>query len=159
MYVRPHLEYCAQTWSPYLLRDIDILEKVQRRATKCLHGLAHLPYESRLEKLDLYSLYCRRQRGDMIETYKILNRYYDIEPSTFFTLNTSSSTRGHLLKLFKKQSRLLVRQNLFSSRIVNFGTPWLPEFVVSAPTVTTFKQRLDNFWKQSGYRHSQRPAA
>ena len=63
--------YCVQTWSPYLARDIDTLEKVQRRATKHLRGLAHLTYESRLEILDLYSLYCRRQRGDMIETYKI----------------------------------------------------------------------------------------
>ena len=83
MYVRPHLEYCVQSWSPYLARDIDTLEKVQRRATKHLGGLAHLTYESRLEILDLYSLYCRRQRGDMIETYKILKRHYDLDPSTF----------------------------------------------------------------------------
>ena len=84
MYVRPHLEYCVQSWSPYLARDIDTLEKVQRLATKHLRGLAHLTYESRLEILDLYSLYCRRQRGDMIETYKILKRHYDLDPSTFF---------------------------------------------------------------------------
>ena len=96
MYVRPYLEYCVQSWSPYLARDIDTLEKVQRRATKHLRGLAHLTYESRLEILDLYSLYCRRQRGDMIETYKILKRHYDLDPSTFFTLNTAT-TRGHSL--------------------------------------------------------------
>ena len=90
MYVRPHLEYCVQSWSPYLARDIDTLEKVQTRATKHLRGLAHLTYESRLEILDLYSLYCRRQRGDMIETYKILKRHYDLDPSTFFTLNTAT---------------------------------------------------------------------
>ena len=112
MYVRPHLEYCVQSWSPYLARDIDTLEKVQRRATKHLRGLAHLNYESRLEILDLYSLYCRRQRGDMIETYKILKRHYDLDPSTFFTLYTAT-TRGHSLKLFKERSRLLVRQNFF----------------------------------------------
>ena len=62
-------------------RDIDTLEKVQRRATKHLCGLAHLTYESRLEILDLYSL--SRQRGDIIETYKILERHYDLDPSTF----------------------------------------------------------------------------
>ena len=81
MYVRPHLEYCVQSWSPYLARDIDILEKVQRRATKHVYGLNSLPYEGRLEKLQLYSSFCRRQRGDMIETYKILHNYYNIEPS------------------------------------------------------------------------------
>ena len=157
MYVRPHLEYCVQSWSPYLARDIDTLEKVQRRATKHLRGLAHLTYESRLEILDLYSLYCRRQRGDMIETYKILKRHYDLDPSTFFTLNTAT-TRGHSLKLFKERSRLLVRQNFFTNRIVNLWNS-LPDFIISAPTVATFKLRLDNFWKQSRYGHLQRPAA
>ena len=157
MYVRPHLEYCVQSWSPYLARDIDTLEKVQRRATKHLRGLAHLTYESRLEILDLYSLYCRRQRSDMIETYKILKRHYDLDPSTFFTLNTAT-TRGHSLKLFKERSRLLVRQNFFTNRIVNLWNS-LPDFIISAPTVATFKLRLDNFWKQSRYGHLQRPAA
>jgi len=85
-------------------KDIDVLERVQRRATKSVHTMSQLPYESRLEHLKLYSLFCRRQRGDMIETYKILNGYYRINPSLFFTLNTSSSTRGHSLKLFKNRS-------------------------------------------------------
>ena len=113
MYVRPLLEYYVQSWSPYLARDINILEKVQRRATKHVYGLNSLPYEGCLEKLQLYSLFCRRQRGDMIETYKILNNYYNIEPSLFFTLNGSSTTGGHTLKLFKERSRLLVRHNFF----------------------------------------------
>ena len=67
--------------------------KVQRRATKHVYGPNSLPYEGRLEKLQLYSLFCRSQRGDMIETYKILKNYYNIEPSLFFTLNDSSTTR------------------------------------------------------------------
>ena len=58
MYVRPHLQYCVQSRSPYLAKDIDTLEKVQRHAMKYVQGLSHLPYETRLEKLDLYSLFC-----------------------------------------------------------------------------------------------------
>jgi len=89
----------------------------------------------RLEKLNLYSLFCRRQRGDMIETYKILNRYYNMDPSTFFTLNISSLTRGHLFKLFKKRSRLLIRHNFFSNRVVNLWklelTTWLSCFSIN----------------------------
>ena len=94
----------------------------------------------------------------MIETYKILNRYYNMDPSTFFTLNISFSTRGHLFKLFKKRSRLLIRHNFFSNRVVNLWNS-LPDLVVSAPTVATFKQRFDDYWNHSRYGHTQRPAA
>jgi len=82
MYVRPHLEYCIRVWSPYLAKDIDLLEKVQKHATKILPHLFDLPYET---CLGLYSLYCRHQRGDLIETYKILNGYYNIKPISSFT--------------------------------------------------------------------------
>ena len=53
-----HLEYCIQVWCPYLVRDIDKLENVQRRATKLVTELANLLYESRLREFGLYSLYC-----------------------------------------------------------------------------------------------------
>ena len=54
-------------WSPYYVKDIEILEKVQKRATKLVRGHNNLLYGQRLRSLDIYSLFCRCQRGDLIE--------------------------------------------------------------------------------------------
>lgn len=120
--VRPHMEYCIQAWSPYLRKDIDTLEKVQRRATKLVPALRDLPYEERLETLGLTTLENRRVRGDMLETYKILNGYENVDYTQFFQLapkHGNITTRGHSLKLQKIRYRTQKRGNFFDARIVN----------------------------------------
>ena len=71
----PHLEYCIQAWRPYRKKDIDILERVQRRATKMIQKLRNISYEMRLKECGLTTLETRRLRGDQIEGFKILNGY------------------------------------------------------------------------------------
>ena len=83
--VRPHLEYCIQAWRPYLRKDIDMLEKVQRRTTKFITGLRDLSYDDRLKECGLTTLETRRLRGDQIEVFKILNGHENIDPNIFFS--------------------------------------------------------------------------
>ena len=54
--VRPHLEYCIQAWNPHLRKDVDMLEKIQRRATKLIPGLRDLTYVERLKECGLTTL-------------------------------------------------------------------------------------------------------
>ncbi|XP_063852406.1 uncharacterized protein LOC135095487 [Scylla paramamosain] len=67
-----HLEYANQVWCPYKTKDVEAVERVQRRATKLVPDLKDLPYEETLKKLQAY----RRSRGDMVETFKIVNGVY-----------------------------------------------------------------------------------
>jgi len=72
-YIRPHMEYCVQAWSPHLAKDIQTVENVLRSSTKLVSSLKKLSYETRLDKLGLLTLEKRRIRGDLIETHKLIN--------------------------------------------------------------------------------------
>ena len=142
--VRPLLEYCVQVWSPYKQKYIDLIEGVQRRATRLVPSLKNLSYEDRLRKLKLTTLVERRFRGDMIETYKIVTGKERIDPSTFFTFarerGDQSLARGY--KLYKTRGCKKKRRNAFSLRVVN---PWnkLSRNEVNAPKTSSFKANFD----------------
>ena len=92
--VRPHLEYCIQAWRPYRKKDINTLERIQRRATKMIPELRELSYEEHLKEYGLTTLETNRLRGDQIEFFHILNGYENIDRTMFFSLK-KVSTRSH----------------------------------------------------------------
>jgi len=144
--VRPKLEYCIQSWRPYLKKDINKLEQVQHRATKIIAECRGLSYENRLRVAGLRSLEDRRNRGDMLEVYKMLSGKSRVDSGNFLKVVSESTTRGHKLKLAKSRSRLDVRKNFFSQRIVNQWNK-LPECVVEADSINSFKNRYDKHYR------------
>ena len=83
VYVRPILEYCSVVWSPYLAKDVDLLESVQRKFTKYLPGLRSMSYSDRLKRVGLERLDVRRLRYDLIVAYKILFGLIPIDSTQF----------------------------------------------------------------------------
>ena len=109
-YVRPHIEYCVQAWRPHLRYNINMLESVQRRATKLIPGLKNKSYKERLKELNMFSVEYRLLRGDMIETFKILTGRSGTLSVELFEIDNSDRNRGHSLKLKKPSCRLDIRK-------------------------------------------------
>ena len=146
-YIRPHLEYCVQAWAPYLAKDIDLLERVQRSATRLVPSLRKFGYEERLRRLGITTLKIRRERGDMIEVYRIVTGREKVDKTRFFQpAMDGHSLRGHSLKIKKERSRLDIRKFSFGRRVVN-GWNRLPQRVVDAESINQFKNLLDGHWR------------
>ena len=159
--VRSHLNYAISIWSPYKQKFKDAIKNVQRRATKQLPGMKNIPYEERLQRLKLPTLAYRRTRGDMIEVYKLLRGKYDSDVSNSIKLHkdsdTREGTRGHSLKLFKESACTNVRKVSFSLRVTILWND-LPEVVVTAPSVNSFKNRLDRHWSTEEFLYNYKAA-
>jgi hypothetical protein len=152
-FVRPHLEFAVAVWSPYLKGDIDVLERVQRRATKLVPSLKKLDYKKRLEAMGLTELELRRERGDLIQLYKL---FHDIDnviwpATTNLTVNMEPVvSRRHGVQLTKELVKHSApRYNFFSNRVVNNWNN-LPSDVAYAPTLNSFKAQIDDLkYKQN----------
>ncbi len=145
-FIRPLIEFAVAVWSPYYKGDIDTLEKVQHRMTRMIPSLRKLDYERRLEILGLPTLAKWRERGDLLQFFKIFN---DIEMVTLQNkplFIENSKTRGHKQKYVREISRFFPRYNFITNRAANAWNE-LPAKVVDSQSVDLFKNNLDNCFK------------
>ena len=148
--VRPHLEYAVSVWNPYMRKDIDKLESVQHRATRLVPCLRKKSYEYRIKKLGLTKLEIRRQRGDLIQYYKVINSLDEIkwskEPRKLIQdnrLNPANNLRRTGLTIYREPiSKVRVREEFFLNRVAPMWNK-LPGYVKEARSLNSFKAELD----------------
>jgi len=124
----------------YFKRDIDLIEKVERRFTKRLRGLKDLSYTERLLRLNIPSLELRRLQLDLIFCYKIVFGRICTNVDDFFTFSPSPQTRGHPYKLYKSRCTHAARRNFFVERVVDVWN-YLPP-TVNFASLPTYKSSL-----------------
>ena len=121
-YVRPHLEFSTQAWSPWTEADKACLEKLQQRAVKQVAGLKSKEYEDRLVELGMPTLEERRHQADMCMVHKILHAKGGLQPETWFDLAERSvrvtRSTADPLNLRVKHGRLEMRKHFFSIRVI-----------------------------------------
>jgi len=139
--VRPQLEFAMHLWPPYQIGLTEKLEQSQRRATKLVRNIKHTSYEERLSTLNLMSTLDRRDRGDMIMTYNIINHRVEMD-ARFMKMDTESRTRGHTMKLKISRSKIEIRRNFFTNRIKKRWNG-LSQEIINAKAIDAFKKAYD----------------
>ena len=142
--VGPHFEYCVQIYRPYLTQDIEMLKKVQRRATM-VYGFNDLTYEQRLRRLGITTFETRRLRGDLIEVFKIIKGFDKVNYLKFCRLSTTG-LRGLNLKLFKPSFKRNVGKYTFSNKVIDSWNR-LPEDIIACDSLDNFKKKLDRLFE------------
>ena len=149
VYVRPHLEYAVQSWCPYTLEDKAALEKIQKRAISMVSNFTARTYEEKLKEAGMITLEQRRQRGDMIQVYKIMTKKENVDPEIWF--HSLEDHRGEgirarysagLYNVRHQASNNKVRRNFFSQRICHSWNA-LPDHVKASTSVNMFKNQYD----------------
>ena len=144
VFVLPVLLYNSPIWSPHFVKDVVVIEHVQKYFTKNLKGLRDKPYKERLSILKLPTLECHRAYNDLIFLYKIIHGLSDTSLLNMFSpiaYNSNLVLRRHPCQL----NLPLPRTNLlkYSFHYCSVKT-WnsFPYRICSSPTLASFKKLL-----------------
>ncbi|KAK4816867.1 hypothetical protein QYF61_024509 [Mycteria americana] len=111
-------EHWIHLWGPQYEKDMDLLEQVQRRATKMIRGLECLSYKERLRELGLFSLQKRRLQGDLIAAFQYLQGAYKKDGDRLLSRACSDRTKGNSFKLKEGRFRWDIRKKFFTTRVM-----------------------------------------
>ena len=150
VFIRPHLEHAVTSWSPWHRKDIDVIERIQHRATRQMSDI-NGTYPERLKKLELTTLEERRVRGDAIKMYKYLKGFLDVESNTLFTVDNpiqakTRHQRSHM-PLVVPHANTDLRKHSFSIRSIKLWNS-LPSTVRESTTINRFKNAYDALMKR-----------
>ena len=108
-YIRPHIQYCVQAWSPYYAKDMHniVLENMQHRTTKLIPTM-HPKFKH----------VCRRKCVDLIETFKILKQHLLIDFTKLLTLSPINFTKGHNFKFSIQTLSYSCKSKFYMDRII-----------------------------------------
>ncbi|KAK4818784.1 LOW QUALITY PROTEIN: hypothetical protein QYF61_019130 [Mycteria americana] len=129
----PRLEYCVQLWGPQHKKDMDLLEWVQRRATKMITGLEQLSCEDGLRELRLFRLEKRKLWEHLRAAFQYLKGAYRKDGEGLLIRDCSDRTRGNGFKLKVGKLRLDIRNKFFTMRMVRHWNR-LPREAADAPS-------------------------
>ena len=155
------MEHAVAAWSPWVEGDKEVMEKVQKRLIRMISDKKGSSYEERLKNIGLTSLADRRERGDMIQTFRTMTGLDNVDKAAWFQFRSASNARATRSTvtineqgqqerenvLFMESVRVDTRKNFFTVRVVNTWNQ-LPEEVKNQKTVSAFKRHYDD-WKES----------
>ena len=142
-FVRPYLEYAQAVWAPHLLKHINAIENVQKRATKLVDGLGDLDYTERLRQLELAA-----------QLWNHLHVYDNATLSCHFQRQRANGRHEYQLVWNRPMDGIRgVQANSFYYRTINSWNH-LPKNVVNAKTINSFKCQLDNAWANKAMKYN-----
>ena len=160
-FVRPKMEFAVSSWNPWLEKDAEEMEKVQKRAIRAMTDIRGETYEDKLRDAGLTTLKERRIRGDVIQAFKVIKGFENVNREEWFDLTSREESRptrtnstienGKEVRkadvLYMPKPRKETRANFFTVRVVEKWNE-LPEEVKGAESVNSFKNRYDKWREQ-----------
>jgi hypothetical protein len=146
-FVRPIVEYSSLIWNPYTIRNNNRVERIQRHMCRMIPEVRNLPYHKQLSCLGLHSLQLRRQRYQLLFTFKIYRQLADVDFHHFFQIRKDKRTRGHKLTLIPKFAKNNYRLHFFTNSVVQLWNQ-LANDDIDALNLLHFKSRLELFFQK-----------